>query len=138
MAQGKASVNKVILLGRLGFDPEMTILPSGTKVTTLSVATTQVWKKDNKKQEETEWHRVVAWNQLAQIADDYLRKGSLVYLEGRLHTRRWEDEGGQKQKTTEVIADLLTLLESQSAADAADEEKDTADSDSETSTAQES
>jgi single-strand DNA-binding protein len=81
---------------------------------------------------------VVAWNQLAQIADDYLRKGSLVYLEGRLHTRRWEDEGGQKQKTTEVIADLLTLLESQSAAEAADEEKDTADSDSETSTAQES
>jgi single-strand DNA-binding protein len=112
MAMGKGSVNKVILLGNLGQDPELKYTPNGAAVTTLSIATNEVWKdNDGNKQERTEWHRVVLWRKLAEIAGEWLKKGSKVYLEGRLQTRSWEDKDGVKRYTTEIIADTLTMLD---------------------------
>ena len=97
------SVNKVILVGNLGQEPELQHPPSGAAVTTLSLATHEVWKdKDGNKQQRTEWHRVVLWRKLAEIAGEYLKKGSQVYVEGRLQTRSWEDKDGNKRYTTEV------------------------------------
>jgi single-strand DNA-binding protein len=115
MATGKGSVNKVILVGNLGQDPELRYTPNGAAVTTLSVATNEVWKdNDGNKQERTEWHRVVLWRRLAEIAGEWLKKGSKVYIEGRLQTRSWEDKDGIKRYMTEVIADALTMLDSKS------------------------
>src|SRR5450755_4305307 len=106
-----ASVNKVILIGNLGRDPETRYMPDGGAVTNISVATTDVWKdKGGEKQERTEWHRVAFFGKLAEIAGEYLKKGSQVYVEGRLQTRKWQDKEGVDKYTTEVIADRMQML----------------------------
>ena len=106
-----ASVNKVILIGNLGRDPEMRYTPSGTAVATLSLATKEEWKgKDGQKQESTEWHRVVAWGRLGEICGEYLHKGSQIYIEGKLQTKAWEDKEGNKRYTTEVVAQRMQML----------------------------
>jgi single-strand DNA-binding protein len=106
-----ASVNKVILIGNLGRDPETRYMPDGGAITNISVATTDVWKdKNGEKQEKTEWHRVAFFGKLAEIAGEYLKKGSQVYVEGRLQTRKWQDKDGQDKYTTEVIADRMQML----------------------------
>jgi single-strand DNA-binding protein len=107
-----ASVNKVILIGNLGRDPEVRYTPSGAAVCNVSLATTRNWKhKDTgEKQEETEWHRVVFYDRLAEIAGEYLKKGRPVYVEGRLKTRKWQDKEGKDNYTTEVIAEQMQLL----------------------------
>ena len=107
-----ASVNKVIVLGNLGRDPELRYTPSGSAVCNVSIATTRNWKsKDSgERQEETEWHRVVFYDRLAEIAGEYLKKGRPVYVEGRLKTRKWQDKEGKDQYTTEIIAEQMQLL----------------------------
>lgn len=112
MARG---VNKVILVGNCGSDPEMRQLPSGGAVTNLSIATSESWKDKNtgQQQERTEWHRVVFFNRLAEIAGEYLRKGSKVYVEGSLRTRKWQDQqSGQDKYTTEIVASEMQMLDS--------------------------
>ena len=105
------SINKVILIGRLGADPEMRYTQSGAAVATLSVATSEHWKsKDGQKESKTEWHRVVLWSKLAELASQYLSKGRQVYLEGRLQTRSWDDKDGQKRYTTEIVANSMQFL----------------------------
>ncbi len=107
-------VNKVILVGNLGNDPETRYMPSGGAVTNISVATSEVWKdkQTGQPQERTEWHRVVFFNKLAEIAGEYLRKGSKVYVEGTLRTRKWQDQSGQDRYSTEVIANEMQMLDS--------------------------
>jgi single-strand DNA-binding protein len=107
-----ASVNKVILIGNLGRDPEVRYTPNGAAICNVSIATTRNWKsKDSgERQEETEWHRVVFYDRLAEIAGEYLKKGRPVYVEGRLKTRKWQDKEGKDTYTTEVIADQMQLL----------------------------
>src|SRR3954468_20463711 len=106
-----ASVNKVILIGNLGKDPEVRYLPSGDAVTNISVATTDQWKdKSGEKQEHTEWHRVAFFGKTAEIAGEYLKKGSPVYIEGRIRTRKWQDKEGQDRYSTEIVADRMQLL----------------------------
>ena len=106
-----ASINKVILIGNLGKDPETRYLPSGDAVTNITVATTDTWKdKSGEKQEHTEWHRVAFFGKLAEIAGEYLKKGSPVYVEGRIRTRKWQDKEGQERYTTEIIADRMQML----------------------------
>src|SRR5687768_6035393 len=106
-----ASVNKVILIGNLGADPELRYLPSGDAVTNISVATTDTWKdKSGEKQEHTEWHRVAFFGKTAEIAGEYLKKGSPVYVEGRIRTRKWQDKEGQDRYSTEIVADRMQLL----------------------------
>lgn len=107
-----AGVNKVILVGRLGKDPEVKYTPNGAAVAKFTVATSREWKDRNtgEKQENTEWHRIVAWERLGEICGEYLRKGSQVYIEGRLQTRSWEDQDGNKKWTTEVIAQTMQML----------------------------
>lgn len=103
-------INKVILVGNLGQDPEVRYTPSGSAVTSISVATSESWKDKNsgQMQEKTEWHRVVLFGKLAEIAGEYLRKGSQVYLEGKLQTRKWQDQQGQDRYTTEIVVDGFT------------------------------
>jgi len=114
MATGGGTVNKVILVGRLGQDPELKYTPSGAAVTNFSVATNEVWKDpDGNKKERTEWHRVVMWRKLAEIAGEYLKKGSKVYIEGNLRTRSWEKDG-VKRYTTEVYGETLAMLDGKS------------------------
>lgn len=107
-----ASVNKVIIIGNLGRDPEVRYTPSGAAVCNVSVATTRNWKsrEGGERQEETEWHRVVFYDRLAEIAGEYLKKGRPVYVEGRLKTRKWTDKEGKEQYTTEIIAEQMQLL----------------------------
>jgi single-strand DNA-binding protein len=107
-----ASVNKVILIGNLGRDPEVRYMPSGAAMCNVSIATTRNWKsKDSgERQEETEWHRVVFFDRLAEIAGEYLRKGRSVYVEGRLRTRKWQGQDGKDNYTTEVVAEQMQLL----------------------------
>jgi single-strand DNA-binding protein len=106
-----ASVNKVILIGNLGRDPETRYMPDGGAITNISVATTDTWKdKQGEKQEKTEWHRVAFFGKLAEIAGEYLKKGSQVYVEGRLQTRKWQDKEGVDKYTTEVVADRMQML----------------------------
>lgn len=107
-----ASVNKVILMGNLGRDPEVRYSPDGAAVCNVSIATTSSWKDKNsgERREETEWHRVVFYNRLAEIAGEYLKKGRPVYVEGRIKTRKWQNKEGVEQTTTEVIADNMQLL----------------------------
>ncbi|MFG6447452.1 single-stranded DNA-binding protein [Roseateles sp. BYS180W] len=107
-----ASVNKVIIIGNLGRDPELRYTPSGAAVCNVSVATTRNWKsrEGGERQEETEWHRVVFYDRLAEIAGEYLKKGRPVYVEGRLKTRKWQDKEGRDQYTTEIIAEQMQLL----------------------------
>jgi len=111
MASGKGSVNKVILIGRLGADPELKYTPTGVAMAKLNVATNRSWKDDaGNVVEKTDWHRVVAWRKLGEIAGEYLKKGSQVYLEGRLETRSWDDPNGQKHWITEVVTENLMML----------------------------
>ena len=107
-----ASVNKVILIGNLGRDPETRYLPSGDAVTNISIATSEKWKdKSGEQQEHTEWHRIAFFGKLAEIAGEYLKKGSPVYVEGRIRTRKWQDkESGQDKYSTEIVADRMQLL----------------------------
>lgn len=110
-----ASVNKVILIGNLGRDPEVRYMPSGDAITNLNLATSETWKdKSGEKQEKTEWHRVVMFGKTAEIAGEYLKKGSPVYIEGRLQTRKWTDKEGKDRYTTEVVADRMQMLGSRS------------------------
>ena len=113
MARG---INKVILIGNTGTAPEIRYTPTGAAVTTLSLATTDTWKdkNTNEKQERTEWHRVVCFNRLAEIAGEYVRKGARIYIEGNIRTRKWQDQQGQDRYTTEIIANDLQLLDSKS------------------------
>jgi single-strand DNA-binding protein len=106
-----ASINKVILIGNLGKDPETRYLPSGDAVTNITVATTDTWKdKEGAKQEHTEWHRIAFFGKLAEIAGEYLKKGSPVYVEGRIRTRKWQDKEGQDRYSTEIVADRMQML----------------------------
>src|SRR5215469_16671310 len=106
-----ASVNKVILIGNLGKDPEIRTTPQGTSLARFSVATTTNWKDaSGARQEKTEWHDVVAWDKLAQICGEYLHKGKMVYVEGSLQTRSWEDQNGQKRYKTEIKANNVVML----------------------------
>lgn len=108
MATGQGTANKVILVGRLGQDPELKYTPSGAAVSNLSVATNRVWKdQDGNLQKKTDWHRIVAWRHMAEFAGNYLKKGSLVYVEGRLETRTWTDQNNVTRYTTEVISESL-------------------------------
>lgn len=104
-------INKVILVGNLGQDPEVKYMPNGNAVTNVSIATSESWKdQQGQLQERTEWHRVVMFRKLAEIAGQYLRKGSQVYLEGKLQTRKWQDQNGQDRYTTEIVADNMQML----------------------------
>lgn len=111
MARG---INKVILVGNVGVDPDVRYLPNGNAVTTLSVATSESWKDKatGEKQDRTEWHRVVCFNRLGEIAGEYVRKGSKLYVEGSLRTRKWQDQQGQDKYTTEIIASDIQMLDS--------------------------
>ncbi|MDD5177115.1 MAG: single-stranded DNA-binding protein [Sterolibacterium sp.] len=107
-----ASVNKVILIGNLGKDPDVRYMPSGEAVTNITLATTETWKDKSSgdKKEATEWHRVVFFRKLAEIAGQYLKKGSQVYVEGSLKTRKWTDKEGQERYTTEIVANEMRML----------------------------
>jgi single-strand DNA-binding protein len=109
-------LNKVTLIGRLGADPEVRYMPSGGAVTNISLATDRRWKdkQTGEKKESTEWHRVVFFNRLAEIAGEYLKKGRQVYIEGRLQTRKWQDQNGHDRYTTEIIASEMHMLDSRS------------------------
>ena len=105
------SVNKVILVGNLGKDPEVRFMPNGDAVCNFSIATTDSWKdKAGERQEKTEWHNIVIYRRLAEIAGEYLKKGRPVYIEGRLQTRKWQTKEGQDRYTTEIIADSMQML----------------------------
>jgi len=108
----RGTVNKVILIGRLGSDPELRYTPNGDAVANFRVATNRVWKdQEGNQQERTEWHRIVAWRKLAERCGEFLKKGSHVYIEGRLETRSWEDKNGNKRYVTEIIANQMQMLE---------------------------
>lgn len=113
MARG---INKVILIGNVGSDPEVRYMPNGNAVTTLSIATSETWKdkQTGEKQDRTEWHRVVFYNRLGEIAGEYTKKGSRIYIEGSLRTRKWQDQQGVERYTTEIIANEMQLLDSRS------------------------
>lgn len=110
MARG---INKVILIGNVGGDPEVRYMPNGNAVTTLSIATSESWKdkQTGEKQDRTEWHRVVCFNRLGEIAGEYLRKGAKLYVEGSLRTRKWQDQQGQDRYTTEIVASDIQMLD---------------------------
>lgn len=114
MAKG---VNKVILIGNLGKDPEVRYMPSGGAVANVTLATSESWKdkQSGENQERTEWHNVVFFNRLAEIAGEYLKKGSKVYVEGSLRTRKWQDKNGQDRYTTEIVAGEMQMLDSRGA-----------------------
>jgi len=111
MARG---INKVILVGNLGKDPEGKFMPNGNAVTNITIATSESWKdkQTGQQQERTEWHKVVFFNRLAEIASEYLKKGSKVYLEGALRTRKWQAQDGQDRYTTEIVANEMQMLDS--------------------------
>jgi len=114
MARG---INKVIIIGNLGADPEVRYMPSGGAVTNVTIATSENWKdkQTGEQQERTEWHRVVFFNRLAEIAGEYLRKGSKIYIEGSLRTRKWQDQSGVERYTTEIVANEMQMLDSKGA-----------------------
>jgi single-strand DNA-binding protein len=111
MARG---INKVILVGNLGKDPEVRYMPNGQAVANITIATSETWKDKNtgEQQEKTEWHRVVFFRRLAEIVGEYLKKGSKIYVEGKLQTRKWQDNQGQDRYTTEIIANEMQMLDS--------------------------
>ncbi len=113
MARG---VNKVILVGNIGNEPEVRYTPNGNAVTNVSLATSDVWKdkQSGEQQERTEWHRVVFFNRLGEIAGEYLRKGSKIFVEGNLRTRKWQDKNNQDRYTTEIVANEMQMLDSKS------------------------
>lgn len=110
----RKGINKVIVLGNLGNDPETRYMPNGNAVTNISIATSESWKDKatNQDQERTEWHRVVFFNKLAEIAGEYLKKGSKVYIEGQLRTNKWQDKEGNDRYTTEIVANEMQMLDS--------------------------
>ncbi len=110
MARG---INKVILIGNVGVEPEVRYMPNGNAVATISLATSETWKDKvtGEKQEKTEWHRVVCFNRLGEIVNEYVRKGSKLYIEGSLKTRKWQDQQGQDRYTTEIVANELQMLD---------------------------
>jgi len=111
MAQGRGTVNKVILLGRLGADPQLKYTASGKATVSFNLATNAVWKdQEGKQQEKTDWHRVTAWGKLAEVMGEWLKKGGLVFIEGRLQTRSYEDTNGVKKYITEVVAQEMEML----------------------------
>ena len=115
MANG---LNKAILIGNLGKDPEVRYTPSGVAMATFSIATSETWtNKDGEKETRTEWHRIVAFRKLAEICGEYLSKGKQVYIEGRIQTREWEDQNGNKRYTTEILANQMLMLGSRDASD---------------------
>lgn len=116
MARG---INKVIIVGNLGGDPEVRYMPSGNAVTNVTIATSETWKdkQSGQNQERTEWHRVVFFNRLAEIAGEYLRKGGKVYVEGSLRTRKWQGQDGQDRYTTEIVASEMQMLDSRGGMD---------------------
>jgi single-strand DNA-binding protein len=104
-------INKAILIGNLGADPEIRYTQSGTPVASFTIATTERWKdKEGQMQEQTEWHRIVAWSRLAEICGEYLNKGSRVYIEGKIQTRKWQDQNGNDRYTTEIVAREMKML----------------------------
>ncbi len=117
-------INKVILVGHLGQDPEMKALPSGSYVTNISVATTESWKdkQTGQQQDRTEWHRIVFFNRLAEIAGEYLKKGSQVYVEGKLQTRKWQAQDGSDRYSTEIVANEMQMLGGRAGATEAQED----------------
>ena len=114
-----AGINKVILVGNLGNDPDVRTMPNGDTVAKISVATSESWtdKTTGERKEVTEWHSVVFYRRQAEVAGEYLRKGSKVYVEGRLKTRKWQDKNGQDRYTTEIIGDVLQMLDSRQSGD---------------------
>ncbi len=110
-------VNKVILIGNLGQDPEVRYMPNGNAVANVTLATSESWKDKNtgETQERTEWHRVVFFRRLAEVVGEYCKKGSKIYVEGRLQTRKWQDQQGQDRYTTEIVADQMQMLDSRGA-----------------------
>jgi single-strand DNA-binding protein len=107
-------MNKAQVIGNLGADPEVRYTPKGTPVATFSVATTERWKgQDGQQQEHTEWHRIVVWRRLAEICGEYLKKGSKVYIEGKMQTRKWQDQQGNDRYTTEIIGTSMEMLNGQ-------------------------
>ncbi len=105
------SLNKVMLIGNLGKDPDVRAIPSGVKVASFSIATSESYtNRDGQKVDKTEWHNIVLWRGLAEIAEKYLHKGSQVYIEGRLQTRSWDDQNGNKRYTTEIVGDSMVML----------------------------
>ena len=122
----KNSLNKVILIGNLGQDPEARFTPQGTAVTNLSVATNEAWKdQSGELQERTEWHKIVLYGRMAETASEYMKKGQMVYVEGRLHTREWEDQNQVKRRTTEIRCDNFTMLGKRSDSSGSNQEKNT-------------
>lgn len=120
-------VNKVILIGRLGKDPDVRYTPDGTMVTNFNLATDEQWKdKNGEKVQKTEWHRIVTWGKLAEICGNYLVKGKLVFIEGRIQTRSWEDKEGVKRFTTEIVASNMQMLDSKGQSKTEDASVDTA------------
>jgi len=121
-----ASINKVIIVGNLGRDPETRYMPNGEAVTNIAVATTESWKdkSSGEKKEITEWHRITFYRKLAEIAGQYLVKGSQVYIEGRLQTRKWTDKDGVERYTTEIVADTMQMLGSRQSGSADDASND--------------
>lgn len=106
-----ASLNKVLLIGFLGKDPEVRYMPNGEAAANFSIATTETWKdKSGVKQEKTEWHRIVMYKKLAEIAGEYLAKGSQVYLEGRIETNKWQDKDGNERHSTDIVCDVMKML----------------------------
>lgn len=114
-----AGVNRVIILGNLGQDPDVRTMPNGDAVTKISVATSESWidKNTNERKTQTEWHAIVFYRRQAEVAGEYLRKGSKVYVEGRLRTRKWQDQNGQDRYTTEIQGDVLQMLDSRQSGD---------------------
>ena len=112
-----AGINKVIIVGRLGNDPEIRTMPNGEAVANISVATSETWtdKNTGERRETTEWHRIVFYRRQAEVVGEYLRKGSQVYVEGRLKTRKWQDQNGQDRYTTEIQGDVMQMLDSRNA-----------------------
>ena len=107
----KGSVNKVVLVGHLGSDPDSRYTPSGTAVVNFTLATNEAWRDSNgESQEKTEWHRCVMFGKSAELAGEWVKKGQLVYIEGKLQTRNWEDKDGNKRYTTEIVSDVFTML----------------------------
>jgi single-strand DNA-binding protein len=121
----RGSVNKVMIIGRLGADPEVRYAPSGNAVANFNLATNRSFKdRDGNQQDQTDWHRVVAWTRLAEFAKQYLHKGMRVYVEGRLQYREWQDQNGAKRNTTEIVANDIQMLDSPGGrAESGDQEK---------------
>lgn len=122
----KGSVNKVILIGRLGQDPDVRYMPNGQAVANVTIATSETWKDKNtgEQQEQTEWHRVVFFRRLAEVVGEYLKKGSRIYVEGRLQTRKWQDNQGQERYTTEIIANEMQMLDTRDSSNSASGKND--------------